>query len=130
VPAALDEYLKSLRPVPGPHLVDGRLSAAAERGKQLFLSGKAGCAGCHPPPWFTDLGAYHVGTQGDYDKSSDQFDTPTLVELWRTAPYLHDGSAATLRDVLTTKNPADQHGNTSHLSPQEIDDVVEYLLSL
>ena len=51
------------------------------------------------------------------------------VEIWRTAPYLHDGSAATLRDVLTRGNPNDQHGRTSQLDLQEIDDLVEYLLT-
>ncbi len=53
-----------------------------------------------------------------------------LVELWRTAPYLHDGSAVSLRDILTTCNPNDRHGHTSGLAPQEIDDLVESLLSL
>jgi hypothetical protein len=53
-----------------------------------------------------------------------------MVELWRTAPYLHDGSAATVRDVLTSRNSHDQHGRTSDLSKQEIDDLCAYLLSL
>jgi cytochrome c peroxidase len=56
--------------------------------------------------------------------------TPTLVEIWRTAPYLHDGSAATIRDVVTTRNPHDKHGETSNLSSQEIDDLCAYVLSL
>ena len=64
------------------------------------------------------------------DKATDTFDTPTLVEIWRTAPYLHDGSAATLREVLTVKNSNDQHGKTSQLTQQQIDDLAEYLLSL
>ena len=53
-----------------------------------------------------------------------------LTEIALTAPYLHDGSAATIRDVLTTRNPKDEHGKTSQLSPQQIDDLAEYLLSL
>jgi cytochrome c peroxidase len=79
---------------------------------------------------FTDLKTYDVGTRGRFDKAADRFDTPSLVEGWRTAPYLHDGSAATMRDVLTTGNPADKHGKTSHLTPQQIDDLAAYLLSL
>jgi DNA-binding beta-propeller fold protein YncE/cytochrome c553 len=130
VPAALDAYLQSLHPFPSPRRVNGHLSASAKRGQRLFFSARTGCADCHPPPLFTDLAAYDVGTAGDYDRQSDRFDTPTLVELWRTAPYLHHGSAATLREVLTTKNPNDQHGTTSHLTPREIDDLVEYLSSL
>jgi cytochrome c peroxidase len=81
-------------------------------------------------PLFTTQRSYDVGTQAAFDKPTDKFDTPTLIELWRTAPYLHDGSAATVRDVLTTRNPHDLHGKTSDLSKQEIDDLCAYLLSL
>jgi DNA-binding beta-propeller fold protein YncE len=130
VPAAMDAFLQSLRPIPSPHLVNGQLSAAAERGQRLFMSATTGCADCHPPPLFTDLATHDVGTVGDYDKPSDRFDVPTLVELWRTAPYLHDGSAATIREVLTKGNARDLHGKTSHLTPGQLDDLVEYLSSL
>jgi cytochrome c peroxidase len=139
VAQAIDAYLESLEPVPSPALENGKFSAAAERGRQLFMSARTGCAACHPPPLFTDLAAHDVGTAGEFhgllrakaaDKASDRFDTPSLVELWRTGPYLHDGSAATLREVLTRRNPGDSHGRTSHLTPQEIDELVEYLLSL
>jgi YVTN family beta-propeller protein len=130
VPVAMDEWLKSLQPQPSPHLVKGQLSEAARRGEQLFRSAEAGCSACHEPPLFTDLRSYAVGTESALDQQATEFDTPTLRELWRTAPYLHDGSAATLRDVLTTRNPKDQHGNTSQLSPRQIEDLVEYLLSL
>ena len=58
------------------------------------------------------------------------YDTPSLVEIYRTAPYLHNGRAATLRDVLTVHNPHDEHGHTKDLQPQEVDDLVAYLLSL
>ena len=51
---AIDEYLKSLQPVPSPHLVDGQLSPAAVRGKELFFSERVGCANCHPAPLYTD----------------------------------------------------------------------------
>jgi cytochrome c peroxidase len=91
---------------------------------------KVGCATCHPPGTYTDLHAYDVGTVGKFDKPADKYDTPGLIETWRTAPYFHDGSAVTMRDVLTTSNPNDRHGSTSHLSEQQIEDLVEYILSL
>jgi cytochrome c peroxidase len=128
VPAAIDEYLKSLKPVPSPYLVHGRLSKAAKRGKKLFS--QAGCADCHVPGLYTDLHPHDVGTRAAYDLPTDKFYTPTLIEVWRTAPYLHNGSAATMRDVVTTHNPHDQHGETSSLSRQEIDDLCAYVLSL
>jgi hypothetical protein len=113
--AAMDEYLKSLTPVPSPHLVHGKLSRSAKRGEKLFHA--AGCAECHLPGLFTDLQAHDVGTRRTFDGPKDKFYTPTLVEVWRTAPYLHDGSAATLRDVLTTRNAQGEHGEVAGLSP-------------
>ncbi len=64
------------------------------------------------------------------DKPSDRFYSPPLVELWRTAPYLHDGSAVTLQELLTTKNRGDRHGRTSELNQGEIEDLVAYLMTL
>jgi YVTN family beta-propeller protein len=127
---ALDAYIRSLKPVPSPYLVKGRLSPAAKRGEKLFRDKDVGCARCHPGPLFTDLQPYDVGTRGRYDGDEAAFDTPTLIEGWRTAPYLHDGSARTLRDVLTDANKADRHGKTSHLTADQIHDLLAYLHSL
>jgi len=124
--AAIDEYLKSLTPVPSPKLVDGKPSPAAERGAQIFE--QAGCAECHPAPLYTDLKQYDVGTAKGLDQEKP-FDTPTLVEIWRTAPYLYDGRAATVKDVITTCNPDNKHGETSNLTAEQIDDLAEYVLS-
>ena len=128
VAGSIDEYIKSLKPVPSPYLVHGKLPKAAERGRKIFS--RAGCTMCHPSPLYTDLHQYDVGTCDQFDTLTDKFYTPTLIEVWRTAPYLHDGSAATLRDVVTTCNPHDKHGETSKLSQQEIDDLCAYVLSL
>ena len=122
-------YLRSIEPVDSPYLEGGKLSAAAERGKKLFNDDGVGCAMCHPAGLLTDLQMYDVGTRGPLDRV-DEFDTPTLRELWRTGPFLHDGSAATLDEVLTKFNKKDKHGVTSKLSAQQIADLVAYLLSL
>jgi cytochrome c peroxidase len=58
------------------------------------------------------------------------YDTPSLLGVYKTAPYLHHGKAATLRDVLTTNNAGDRHGRTSHLTPGGINDLVEFLKAL
>ncbi|MDO8539948.1 MAG: cytochrome D1 domain-containing protein [Opitutaceae bacterium] len=130
VAVALDEYLQSLDPIPSPHLAQGKLSDAAQRGEKVFFGPVAGCAECHLPPLFTDLKRHGVGTGGKYDARADEFDTPSLVEVWRSGPYLHDGSAATMRDVFTSRNRAEKHGKTAPLTPQQLDDLVEYVLSL
>ena len=124
---AIDEYMKALTPEPSPYLVNGELSEAAKRGKTIFM--QAGCAECHPAPLYTTLQHYNVGTATQLDKE-DEYDTPTLIESWRTAPYLHDGRAATMREVLTKFNPNDLHGKTSDLSEEQLDDLVAYVLSL
>jgi DNA-binding beta-propeller fold protein YncE/mono/diheme cytochrome c family protein len=128
---AVIAYLKSLEPAPSPHLEpDGSLSAAANRGREIFHDPRIGCADCHSGSLFTDLGMSDVGTSRPQDAGATRFDTPTLVELWRNPPYLHDGGAATIRDVLTGQNRDDRHGSTSFLNTSQIDDLAAYLLSL
>jgi len=128
VATCIDEYLKSLTPVPSPHLVHGKLSEAAERGQKVFS--QAGCSDCHVPGLYTDLHPHDVGTRNQHDADTDRFITPTLIEVWRTAPYLHDGSAVTIRDVLTIRNASGRHGDVSGLSEKELDDLCEYVLSI
>ena len=62
-------------------------------------------------------------TMGDHTQ-------PQSLGLYRSAPYLHHGKAATLTDVLTTFNKDDRHGATSHLGKQQVADLVEFLKAL
>lgn len=120
---AVDAYLKSLKPVPSPHLINGKLSESALLGKKLFE--ERSCAHCHSGPYFTNLQQYEMGTLGKYDKQN-KWDTPTLIEVWRTAPYLHDGRYANLEDVFKVE----KHGLRESLSDDKINNLTEYLLSL
>ena len=145
VSADLDALAAYVASVPEPKSPfrnpDGSLPAAAARGRDLF--GALGCASCHAGPRLTDSGfvapgmprLHDVGTLG---AGSGQrlggpltgLDTPTLHGLWHSPPYLHDGSAATLRDVLTTRNAGGAHGPTSALTSAELDDLARFLLCL
>ncbi|MCC7374691.1 MAG: c-type cytochrome [Verrucomicrobiales bacterium] len=127
---ALDAYLASLQPTPSPLLIVGQMSESARRGERVFNDPAVGCALCHGGSAFTDLKLHDVGTVGRYDQPTNRFDTPTLVEVWRTAPYLHDGRARTLGEVLMDFNEGDRHGTTSRLTPQELQDLAAYVLSL
>jgi cytochrome c peroxidase len=129
VAETMDAYLKSLKPRPSPHLVKGKLSTSAQRGKQLFERTALACAECHGGPFLTDLKQHDVGSAGKFDQPTDQFDTPSLIEVWRSGPYLHDGRAATLREVFTLLQRDGKHGDTSQLTPRQIDDLIEYVLS-
>jgi mono/diheme cytochrome c family protein len=124
---AIDAYLKSVQPVPSPYLVDGEPGPAAQRGRAVFR--KAGCDACHNGPLLTDLGLYDLG-MGRGPDMARPMDTPTLIEVWRTAPYLHDGRAADLRSMLIEHNAQDAHGHTSALSEAELADLLAYLQSL
>ena len=116
----------------------GKLSAAAARGKKLFFSKEVGCAKCHSGPYYSDstlkepYNLHDVGTGRDdpSEKMGTRYDTPTLLGVYRTAPYLHDGKAKTLREVVTTYNKGDKHGKTSQLKPAEVDDLVEFIRAL
>ncbi|MEO6807737.1 MAG: di-heme oxidoredictase family protein [Isosphaeraceae bacterium] len=137
---ALAAYCNSLEPTLSPHTREtGKLSTAAERGRQLFESDAVGCSACHRAPNYTDgrlkprpFRLHNVGTgTGDpLETLGPSFDTPSLIGVYRTPPYLHDGRAATLLDVLTTHNPDNRHGQTRSLSPAQRDDLVEFLKSL
>jgi len=131
---ALQAYLASMAPEDSPYLIDGELGPEAIQGREIFNREEVGCASCHPAPLFTDLRQYDVGTgapsPGYADDVTDAYDTPTLVELWRSGPFLHDGRAASIREVLTTHNEGDRHGAASQLTAEELDALITYLLSL
>jgi YVTN family beta-propeller protein len=136
---AMAVYTNSFEFRLSPHIpAPGKLSEAAERGKALFFDAKVGCATCHSGPYYTDsslkkpYNLHDVGTGNDdpTEKIGPKYDTPTLLGVYRSAPYLHHGKAKTLRDVLTTCNKEDKHGQTSHLKDGELDDLVEFLKSL
>jgi hypothetical protein len=129
VALAIDAYLKALKPVPSPHLVDGKLSGAAGRGRMLFFSEKVGCAKCHPEPLYTDLKKHDVGSRGRYDRQNE-FDTPTMIEVWRTAPYMHDGHYPTVRELLRDGKHGSDDNDVEGLADEELDDLVEFVLSL
>jgi cytochrome c peroxidase len=120
-----------------PHAKNG-LSESAKRGKEIFFSNDAKCAECHSGPFYTDstpaapFKLHDVGTGEDdpSEKMGPKYDTPTLVGIYRTAPYLHHGKAKTLEDVLVEYNRHDRHGKTSHLSRDQIADLVEFLKAL
>jgi YVTN family beta-propeller protein len=124
--ADMDEYLKNMPVQESPYL--GKASKKALKlGGKLFE--QMGCASCHNGTYYTDMKKYNVGT-GDGNDLGRPFDTPSLREVWRTAPYLYDGRAATLEEVFTRFNPGDRHGETSRLTKEELDALVLYIKTL
>lgn len=107
---ALAAYVASLASVPRSPTrnADGSMTAEAQSGAALFAS--LGCASCHAGARYTDstVGTATLHDVGTLRTTSGHrlggaltgIDTPTLLGVWDTAPYLHDGSAATLDDVF------------------------------
>lgn len=117
------------------------------RGYKVFMDpAKGNCAACHNGPNFTDNGFHNIGIQGKdvgrfgirkVASMKGAFKTPTLRDIERTAPYYHDGSAATLRDVVDHYvRGGDDRSNVSpdvrplNLTEQEKQDLVAFMRSL
>ena len=99
------------------------------RGEQVFT--EAGCAGCHAGRSFTDGLRHDVGTaDGPAEMKGPSIDTPSLLGLYATAPYLHDGSAATLHGVFASTMADDPHDLSGQYDEAAINDLVAYLRSL
>ena len=81
------------------------LTADEEAGLKVFR-GKGNCTACHVGPTFTDERTHNTGAAWrdgaliDRGAGRGDFKTPTLREVARTAPYMHDGSLATLDEVV------------------------------
>lgn len=117
----VDAYLKSLTPVPSPYLINGELSPLAIEGRKVF--DKLECGKCHSGPYFTDMKMHRIGENVEFEEG---WDTPTLREIWRTAPYLFNGRAATIEDVFKIE----KHGIDKKISDKNLEALVEYINSL
>jgi cytochrome c peroxidase len=118
------------------------LSAKEQAGLLLFR-GKANCVACHVGPNFADEElhntgiAWHDGRFADAGAGQGNFKTPTLREVARTGPYMHDGSFATLEEVIDyydrggNSNPyLDRELHPMHLSAEEKANLALFLRSL
>ncbi|MFT3838437.1 MAG: c-type cytochrome [Myxococcaceae bacterium] len=121
----LDAFIGAL-PLPENPNVAAQPTDAQLRGAAVFA--QAGCGSCHTGQWLTNDALADVGTLVASDSVSG-LNVPSLKGLARTAPYLHDGSALTLRERLMS-NASDKHGATSALTSAQLDDLVAYLKSL
>ncbi len=118
---ALAAYIRSLtKPAPPP--VPAKLIGSVRLGQRVFNSPKTGCRACHPAPLYTDSGRRDpTGRYVLHDVGTGRrLDTPSLLGLARTEPYLHDGRARTLEEVFTRFNNKEKHGHTSHLSQGDV----------
>ncbi len=126
---ALVAYLGTLEFPRNPYREpDGSLSPAAQRGETLFRSKKTNCASCHGGPELSDGKIHDVGLneRGDVYKGHNP---PSLRGVYDKDPYLHDGRAKTLKEVLTGDHAPENLGGEA-ISASEMDDLIAYLKSL
>ncbi|MGD8968696.1 MAG: hypothetical protein PVI07_14395, partial [Anaerolineae bacterium] len=127
----LAAFIDSLQVPLSPGHADGQpLTAAEQRGRALFEDPELGCVTCHPAPLYTDLQMHDVGTATDDERIGPTYDTPTLRGLYDSAPYFHDGSAATLCDTVTRPSPGGEHDVRGLLNEVEIQDLIAFLKAL
>jgi cytochrome c peroxidase len=155
VALTLAAYVRTIQTGDSPYdryIVGNRsaLNASARRGLDIFR-GKGGCTGCHVGPTFSDEDFHNTGVAWRTGVLTDEgrarvtrtaadrgaFKTPTLREVARTAPYMHDGSFATLAEVVAfydrggAANPGlDSQLRPLKLTPAEKQDLIAFLRSL
>ena len=142
-PEQLDDlhyYLCSIPRPPNRYRKLGEdLTEAQRRGKAMFeranrndgsiIPPTGRCVTCHPSPLYTDGKIHDVGTKFAYDRDG-KFDAPHLLNIYDSAPYLHNGIAKTLEEIWTTYNPYDKHGVTNDMTKDQLNDLIEYLKTL
>jgi YVTN family beta-propeller protein len=124
---ALAAFMASLKVPRSPYAIPPN---EFQRGEKVFT--QQGCASCHTSPLYTDMQLHDVGT-GDpnLERNSHgrgtQFDTPSLLGIWATAPYFHDGSAQSLADVFRMGK---EHNVADRISEKEMQDLLSFLVAL
>lgn len=114
---------------------DAALDLSQRRGLVAFYD--AGCASCHAGPMFSDYQLHHLGVH-EVDAagaSTDAFRTPSLRHVTRTAPYLHDGSIATLEEVIAFYRNVDRNldpdlGPLQPVGARQTTDLIHFLEAL
>jgi cytochrome c peroxidase/WD40 repeat protein len=121
-------FLDTLDHPPNPHRnARGSSAEAIKRGAALF-TGKAKCSHCHHGPEYTSQGNYDVKLEDD-DSPYRRWNPPSLRGLWERGPYLHDGRAATLDELLQGPHAPEKLGG-ERLSSAERRDLIAFLESL
>jgi cytochrome c peroxidase len=135
----LTTFIQSLPPPRVARNKDGKLTLSQERGRAIFYATKTPngkeiplsrrCVTCHAPPLYSVRLPFNIGTKGLHD-SAEAFDTPHLLGVADTAPYLHDGRAQSLEELWTIYNTNGLHGVSSYMNKIQLNDLVEFLKTL
>ena len=116
----LDSFIFSQKAVQSPYLNrDGSLTEQALEGKALF---EQSCISCHSLPFYTNGNIMNVGTLSPTNWENRGMNIPTLVEVWRSGPWLHNGSINDMQDIVRHFAP--------QLNDSEVAALSVYVLSI
>ncbi len=125
---SLAAFIDSLQmPISPGHATGQPLTDSEQKGQIIFNNPGLGCIACHPPPLYTDKQKHDVGTSTIDEKIGPEYDTPSLMSLYNSAPYFHDGSAENLYEALTRETQDNEHDVSGTLSEIEIFDLIAFL---
>lgn len=125
---AVIAFLATLEHPPNPHAIkDGPTGEAARQGRNLFL-GKARCARCHQGDHYTSEVNYDVKLEPDGSPHT-KWNPPTLRGLSDRGPFMHDGRAKTLDDLLEKHHIPEKLGGDK-LTPDERRELIQFLRTL
>ena len=120
----LQAYLESLPSVRANQATNIAIVSAQERGQKIFNNKKVGCRSCHSGKNYSDGKSY------EFSDDIPHVNTPSLLGLAASAPYYHDGSAASLKDLVLENGSVHGMGRLDTLKDQEVDDLVAFLETL
>jgi YVTN family beta-propeller protein len=132
-------FLESMPPARTRSAHQTEPTPSEERGREIFFATQTPdgqdiprerqCRHCHAPPLYTSRMKTNVGTRAPTD-ATGEFDTPHLLGIGASAPYLHDGRARSLEELWTIYQTNDLHGVSSYMNKHQLNDLVEFLKTL
>ena len=120
----LKAYLESLPNIRANKATKVATLSSQKRGQKLFNNKEVGCRSCHSGKNYSDGKSY------EFSDDIPHVNTPSLLGLAGSAPYYHDGSAASLRDLVLENGSVHGMGRLDSLENQEVDDLVAFLETL
>jgi DNA-binding beta-propeller fold protein YncE len=122
-------YMDALPAAPSRSDARAELTPGQANGKLIFESAQAACTTCHSGRHFTNNANMDIGSKARPSDRSD-FQVPVMHGLERSAPYMHDGSAKNLKELVYQWVKTDRMGKGSHLTDADLNDLIRFLETL
>jgi len=118
---ALAAYMETIK---FPRIIGDKSEEIYAAGKDIFFRDDTGCAECHTPPIYMD------GLEHAVANNATAINTPSLLDLGRSSPYLHDGRAKDLNSVLDEIADIGNHGSLSGVDSKARENLAYFLKNI